>query len=554
MARTSRKAAAQTIVPNSVATTYSTALYIRLSIMDSGKKDGESIINQQEMLEQYIASRPELALREIFVDNGETGVDFHRPAWTDLMNKCHAGKINCIVLKDLSRLGRNYIETGDYLERIFPMLGVRLIAVTDGYDSLSLTNGERLVSSLKNLVNDIYAKDISRKVCAAMLTKQKNGEFIGGAACYGYLKDEGNKNKLVLNPETAPIVRQIFEWKAEGLGNTVISQRLESLGTPSPNKYKYLKGILHKPKFADSVWIPETIARLLRNTAYLGHMSQGKMKEALYAGQPKREMKRENWIIVENTHEPIVSQELFDAANAVLNTRKAHYDANYGKHNHLDKTTSILQGQVFCAECGRALKRRSNVNRKTNQVSWSYECRMFKTHKTCAKKSISESDLYAAVYEAIRVQLDICVDVSGAIDKLNRESSYKSRLARHDAQIEEIEKELRRITTLKRAVYEDYVAKLLTASEYQFANNKYNADIAEQSERLEIAKNTREEFSANTTTKNRWFATYSRFADCKELTADMAKVLVERIDVHEGHKIEVVFKFRDEYSGGEVLA
>jgi len=524
---------------------YNTALYIRLSIMDSGKKDVESIINQQEMLEQYVAQHPELTFTKAFVDNGESGVDFHRPAWNNLIRECKAGKINCIVIKDLSRLGRNYIETGDYLERIFPMLGIRLIAVTDDYDSLNLTNGKRLISSLKNLVNDIYAKDISRKVCAAMLTKQKNGEFIGGMACYGYLKDKHNKNKLVLNPETAPIVLQIFEWKTEGLGNTAICQRLEAEGIPSPNKYKYLKGILKKPKFANSVWIAETIANILRNTAYLGHMSQGKMKEALYAGQPKRAIKREDWIIVKDTHAPIVPQELFDTVNTILDERKANYVANYGKHDYLGKITSILKGFVFCAECGRALKRRSMVNKKFRKVSWRFECRMYRTHKTCTQKSISEPDLYTIVYEAIKVQLSICVDIASVISKLNRESSYKSRLALFDIEIEETEKELRRIATLRQSVYEDYVTQLVTASEYQFANDKYNADIALQTETLEIIKNAKAECSQNTAPKNKWLATYNRFTESKELTTEMAQALIERIEVHENRNVQIAFKFRD---------
>jgi len=152
------------------------------------------------------------------------------------------------------------------------------------------------------IITHSYAKDISRKVCAAMLAKQKKGEFVGATACYGYMKD--SKNRLIVNPETAPIVQQIFEWKAEGVGNTTICQRLEAQGIPSPNKYKYLNGVLKKPKFANNVWIAESIATILRNTMYLGHMSQGKRKEALYAGRPVSEVNREEWIIVENTHEP----------------------------------------------------------------------------------------------------------------------------------------------------------------------------------------------------------------------------------------------------------
>jgi len=300
--------------------------------MDSGKREGESIINQQELLEHYITKHPELTLKKVFIDNGKTGVDFCRPAWNELMQECRAGKINCIVVKDLSRLGRNYIETGDYLERIFPMLSIRLIAVNDCYDNTSLDNGAWLISGLKNLVNDIYARDISRKVCAAMRIKQKNGDFIGASAAYGYLKDSCNKSKLVVNPETAHVVRQIFEWKAESVGNIAICRWLSTQDIPSPSKYKYQKNILKNPKFAYSTWIPETISKIIRNTTYLGHMSQGKVKEALYESKPRRKIKREDWIVVKNTHEPIVTQELFDAANAVIDERRRKYNGVIAKY------------------------------------------------------------------------------------------------------------------------------------------------------------------------------------------------------------------------------
>ena len=244
MARKSRKAdAVIQAVPEICEVMYNTGLYIRLSVMDSGRKDGESIVNQREMLERYIAERPELALKGVFVDNGATGVDFLRPAWNDLMRECRAGKINCIIIKDLSRLGRNYIETGEYLEKILPLLNIRLISINDAYDSLNLTNGERLVSNLKNLVNDLYAKDISRKSSAALRIKQKQGAFIGTYASYGYLKDPCDKNKIVVDPETAPIVRQIFGWKADGVGSAQICRRLIEAGIPAPNKYRLEKSV-----------------------------------------------------------------------------------------------------------------------------------------------------------------------------------------------------------------------------------------------------------------------------------------------------------------------
>ena len=291
---------------------YNTAIYIRLSVADNG----DSIVNQQRLLERYINERPDFTLKQVFVDNGETGVNFNRPAWCRLIKACNQGHISCIVVKDLSRLGRNYIETGDYLERIFPALRVRLIAINDSYDSQSIVSNKQIIYNLTNLVNDIYAKDISRKVLAAMHTKQKKGEFLGAHAAYGYLKDPANPKKIIPNPETDQIVRSIFEMKAAGLSNGAICRQLNSENTPCPNHYRVLKGLTQNKKYVESRWISSTVAAILRNPLYLGHMTQRKFTAALYDGKAKRKTHPDEWIIVPNTHEAIVSQTLFDRVNA----------------------------------------------------------------------------------------------------------------------------------------------------------------------------------------------------------------------------------------------
>lgn len=260
MARKSRK----TSIPQTPVA-YNTAIYLRLSVKN------ESLLNQQQLLEQYITKHPEFTLRKIFTDNGETGTNFKRPAWNALIQECEQGNINCIIIKDLSRLGRNYIETGDYLERVLPTLGVRLIAVSDGYDSQNLTNNARLISNIRNLVNDFYAKDISRKVIATIRTKQKRGQFVGSLPPYGYSK--GPDGKLIINPDTAPIVCRIFIMKAAGLGNASICKKLNSENIPCPNKYRYLTGLARSKKYANTIWIASTIAAILQNPAYYGRAS-----------------------------------------------------------------------------------------------------------------------------------------------------------------------------------------------------------------------------------------------------------------------------------------
>ena len=546
MARKSRKPEAVQAAPEVHEAVFDTAFYVRLSILDSGKKDGESILNQQELLEQYIAARPELVLKKVFVDNGETGVDFVRPAWTDLMSECRAGRINCIIVKDLSRVGRNYIETGEYLEKIFPLLGVRLIAVNDGYDNISLTTGEQLVASLKNLVNDIYSKDISRKVAAAMHSRQKQGLFIGAYPTYGYLKDPENKNKILVDPETAPIVRQIFQWKAEGMGMAAICRRLNDAGIPSPNSYRFAKGIVKDQKYENTKWTIAVLNHILRKPTYLGHLTQGMERNVLAEGGTGARTKQAEWVVVENTHEAIITQEVFDMVRTVMDCRTAQYNSVRGKYSDITNP-QILKGLVYCADCGAPLVLTKKV-REDKYIYWTYQCRTHNTLMTCPRKYVHEGDVVNAVYDAIRLEILKCANVKGIIEKLNRESDHKNRLTRFDTEIEEAEREIKRIASLRQAVYDDYAAKVLTASEYQFAIEKYDADTKKQRQRLDTAKSEKAAYTQCSTTTNKWLAAFSRFMDAKELSAEMAQALIERVEVSNYNRVEVICKFRDEWA------
>jgi DNA invertase Pin-like site-specific DNA recombinase len=548
MARKSRKPENIQVSPEVREVMWNTALYVRLSVMDSGKKDGESIINQQEMLERYVAERPEMTLTRIFVDNGETGVDFLRPAWNDLMAECRAGRVNCIVVKDLSRIGRNYIETGEYLDKIFPLLGVRLIAITDGYDNLHITSSGQLVANLKNLVNDIYAKDISRKVSAALHTKQKEGAFIGSHAAYGYLKDPNDKNKLVVDSETAPVVRQIFRWKAEGISTGQISRRLNDAGVLSPYQYRLALGIVKSERYAKCKWQIQTVTIIMENPVYLGNMVQGKHTGSLSEGMDRSRAKADEWVVVEDTHEPIIAQELWDSVQAVMKARAEQYHAQQGKYAHFEKPERILKGLVFCSDCGTPLYRYKSVTGKGKYCDWIYLCPISEKLKDCPQKYIHEPDLNGAVYAAIRAEIQKACDISRVIAKLNRDSGHKSRLVRFDSEIEEAEREIKRVASLRQAVYEDYAAKLLTVSEYGYATEKYNADSEKQQARLEAARREKAEYAEKSTSVNKWLAAFTRFMDARELTAEMAQALIERVEVSNRNRVSVTFKFRDEFA------
>ena len=313
MARKSRRNTAADNTAAEPVTVFNTAIYARLSLEDGGKKGADTLDAQIELVRHFITQRPYLRLRAVFTDNGETGMNFDRPGFAAMMEEVKQGRINCIVVKDLSRLGRNYIDTGNYLETIFPLLKTRFIAVNDNYDNADFISRDNLVVSLKNLINDVYSKDISRKVKAAMAVKQRRGDFLGSNAAYGYLRRADDNRKLVVNPETAPTVRDIFAKRLAGESYAGIARDLNNAGTPSPARYLYLNGLVRHNKFANCLWDPTTVKGILKNPVYIGCMALGKKQSRTALGLPQLYVSPDKWLITPDAHEAIIDKKTFDA-------------------------------------------------------------------------------------------------------------------------------------------------------------------------------------------------------------------------------------------------
>lgn len=316
MSRISRKPSDVPPVPLTIARIYSVGLYLRLSKED---RESDCIDLQEQLLNRYVTGQPDMRRSAVFRDNGATGTNFERPGFESMMDAVRKREIDCIVVKDLSRFGRNYVETGDYLERIFPFLGVRFVAVNDGYDTLKIGNGAEMAVSLKNVINAQFAKDISKKTASALHSKQEKGMFIGSFAPYGYQKNPEDKHRLVIDPETAPVVRQIFAWRLEKRGYSEIAKRLNEGKVPSPSMARLLSGQLHNENSLTlgNLWTAAAIKRIIRHMVYEGHMVQGKERRSLYDGIPKRQVEQGAWLIKQNTHEPIVSQNLWKQVQSV---------------------------------------------------------------------------------------------------------------------------------------------------------------------------------------------------------------------------------------------
>lgn len=328
--------------PDNISGIYPTALYLRISCEEAA--NGEKLNNQKDLLLSYAKSQNDLKIVGIYSDNGETGTSFNRPEWNRLMADVKRKHISCIVVKDLSRFGRNYIETGNYLEIVFPVLNVRFIAVNDNYDSNKLESNalQPLDTMIKGIINEAYAKDISRKIFTAKEIQRRNGLYYGNVPPYGYLKDPAEPHRLIVNPETSPTVKQIFQRKLEGMGSFQIARLLNESNIPSPMRYQFLAGAVKAPRYENSIWQGITVKTILRNRTYTGDLAMGKKRRNLSANLTKtRNIPCEDWTITEYTHEAIISRETFFEVQRVCMREQERNRAKCYCHSDIGTTDVI---------------------------------------------------------------------------------------------------------------------------------------------------------------------------------------------------------------------
>ncbi len=526
---------------------YKTAAYVRLSVEDSGKPGADTIEGQKALLTSFIESKTDMELVSLFCDNGRTGTDFDRPQFEKMMEEVRKGRINCIVVKDLSRFGRNYKETGNYLERIFPFLGVRFIAVNDNFDTLTAERTQDgYIVPLKNLINEVYSKDISKKIDAALTVKQQRGEFIGAWAPYGYRKDPNDKHHLVINEEIAPTVQQIFRWRVEGLSVVQIGRRLNDAGILSPSAYLYETGEVKTEKYKGVPWHTQVLKNLLSHPVYIGHMVQGRKKQSFYEGKRQIAVDKENWIIVRNTHEPIIDNETYEAVQAIATQRKTEYHENLGKYSYLEHSENLLKGLVWCPNCQRPLVRYKNVSH--GQKLWyTYICPGHADDpERCSFVSIREEDVTEVVFATLRAQIAIAADLEEIIKKLNAEPEYRRQRSDATAKLEAARRTLKRSQSLYDSLYQNYVEQLMTENEYVTLKARYKAE-AEGAERLIAVLEQEQRESRVYTSENRFLTEFRSFMGTDTLTKEMASALVERIYVNENKNIDIRLRYRDEY-------
>lgn len=514
-----------------------TAAYLRLSRDDGDKQESDSIRNQRELIKEYLSKNKNLNYVGEYVDDGYSGTSFDRPDFQRLMGDVKAGKVNCIVVKDLSRLGRNYIETGRYIEQVFPLLGVRFIAILDHYDSAEKNDAsDWLVLPFKNLINDAFARDISTKIRSQLDAKRKNGKFIGSFACYGYQKDPNDVNHLIIDPYAAEIVRTIFRMKLSGSNQTKIAERLNQMGVLPPAEYKRHRGKQFDCGFhkcANPRWEVVSINSILRNEMYTGTMVQGLHSKISYKMKESRAVPKEEWIRVEKTHDAIVDKSSFEEVQRLLkiDTRTAP-----------DKEeVYTLSGLVFCGDCGQNMVRR----RVRHQYSY-FHCNTYKNGRGCSPHLISTEKLEQLVLEGIQMQIALILDAEAvlqAMDRIPEEQVYVRTVTK---QIKELENEIERFQKLKTQAYVDMLDETIGKQEYQEINRRFTEGLETAVRKRNEQLEAKARLLKNKTHEKPWIETFRQYQNIKSLDRHIAITLIDRILVHSKKHIEIIFRFQNE--------
>lgn len=577
---------------------FSAALYIRLSREDGDKEESDSVGNQRKLLEGYLAENSELVLYDFYVDDGYSGTNFNRPGFRSMMGAIEAGNVNCVVVKDLSRFGRDYIETGRYLERYFPEMGVRFISVTDGIDSMKQVYD--MLLPIKNIFNEQYARDISKKIQATMKAKQRAGEFIGAFASYGYRKSPVDKNKLVVDPYAASVVRRIFDLYLQGYGKQRIAKLLNEEGVLCPSEYKKVNGEKYRNcnrLETANYWSYSTVNSILHKEMYAGNMVQGTKHQKMRGRQTK--IPKEDWIVVEDTHEPIIDRETWEKAQDLLTKRTRMLD--------LETNKNIFAGFVKCGDCGRAM-----VKNMWRQADGSKHCRFYcGTYKRNGKGYCTPHALPLEVLEDI--VLNSLNEMIKSTDNLRELAELQKERQPQDLRMNRADKgchvgtdkgsragadvrkyagvnmgshvgadrgghvgadvrkytgvnmgspagadrrgcagevgcgkiaaELVRVRFLKKSVYEDYREGLITREEYFTYRDDYLKKEELYVKQMDALEKSRQEETADAAPETPWLKDIWESGRIKALNRDMVVEMISEIKVYEDRRMEISYKF-----------
>lgn len=522
---------------------YKAAAYIRLSYTSDRSSESDSVANQRKLITDFVSRNPDIRLVSEKVDDGFSGIIFDRPAFKAMMEDVSDGKINCVIVKDLSRLGREYIETGRYLRRIFPTYGVRFISINDGVDTAHEddSGNSELAVTMKNVINEAYCRDISVKTRSALDVKRRNGDFVGAFPVYGYLKSEDDKNRLVPDPYASKIVADIFRMRLEGVSAVRIAAELNRLCVLSPLAYKKNNGLPYgKNGYADKKdckWSATTVIRILQDETYTGTLVQGRHGTHDYKNKAVEAIPASQWIRVENAHEALVSQLDFRLVQQLrgLDTRTApKKDAVY-----------LFSGVLICGCCG------GRMVRKTNKVGGReyhyYYCPTGKKNGCHHPVMVKESELICCVSNLVRGYIGNVAVLSEMLAGSDIERVCQEKARKYAAQIAENERQLEQTMEFKSRLYENLMLGNITKQEYASHKKKYTDDAERLQAGIAALRKKAKDALAGREGQQEWMERFLRFESMEELTRIAVVNLIQSIRVIGKTELEIRYNFDDEY-------
>ncbi len=508
---------------------YKAGLYLRLSKDDENTGESSSISTQRNILKEY-AKAHNIIVYDEYIDDGYSGTNFDRPDYKRMIDDIESGVINCVITKDLSRLGRNSAKTSDLLDEYFPSQGVRYIAVIDGYDTLNLTNGTIMTAPVMLMMNEMYARDISNKIRSSFRAKMENGDYIGSFAPYGYKKDieNGNKNHLVIDYQVSNIVKEIFQMASEGASPKVIADTLNKRGVSTPAVYRCLsRPYLNIDNYSRrKEWTSSMVCKMLKNRVYLGHTQQGKTTKVSFKSKSVITNNQSEWIEVKHTHEPIISEELYDAVRSRSVARRNPPTKGF---------KNIFSGIAKCADCGRNM---TTAPSRKKGVLYNLACGGYKSYgaKECDNHFIDYGLLYNTVLQEIRFWLSLSnEDRDSIVEELeSRDASTENKNGVAES-LERLEKRMHEVTLLMKKAYEDFSFGKMPESIYKNLSTEYQSEYESLEKSIAETKRLLQPEVQQVDLYNNFFALLDEITDVEVLSESLLKKLIERIEVEQGY-------------------
>ena len=518
--------------------TYRACIYTRLSRDDGDKPESDSIANQRALIRDYLKQHKEITIVSDHSDDGYSGVNFERPGFAEMMDEIREGKVDCVVVKDLSRFGRNYIEAGNYIEKVFPFMGVRFIAINDSYDSSDKSQLDSLVIPFKNLINDAYCKDISVKIRSQLEIKRKKGEYIGAFVVYGYVKDPEDHNRIIVDTYAAEVVRAIFRWKMAGMSQNRIADKLNSQGVLCPMEYKLSMGVKVQTNFRvhkQAKWSAVSVTRILTNELYTGVLLQGKSSTPNYKVKKRFDKEQSEWIRIENAHEAIITAGEFETVQELL-----------GKDTRIspdEETLYPLAGYVVCGDCGQNMVRKTIPRRGKKYVY--YVCSTNKAKKGCSSHSISENKLMDAVLHVIKEQISTVMRIEGLLEMAQSLPENQRNIFNYDAQIVKLQEEIERNKGFRMKLYESLEEGMIDKDEYFIFKKNYSDKISLAEKNIQSLEAERDAAVKKNAADYSWVDSFKKYEGIERVERQVVVNLISEIRVYEGKVVEIDFQHND---------